>query len=143
MSAEQNKELIRRYFEEGWNAGNVEVAVEIFSNGYVNHNPGLPGMPPGQDGIRMLMGAFRGVFPDIHYSVEDIVAEGDMVATRWTMTGSQQGEFLGIPPSGKRVAVTGIQIDRIADGKIVEHWRETDIMGMMQQLGVIPAPGQQ
>ena len=131
MSAEQNKELIRRYFEEGWNAGNLEVAVDSFSNGYVNHNPGLPGMPPGHEGIRMLMGAFRAVFPDIHYSVEDMVAEGDTVATRWTMTGSQQGEFLGIPPSGKRVAVAGIQIDRIADGKIVEHWRETDIMGMM------------
>jgi steroid delta-isomerase-like uncharacterized protein len=142
MAADENKSLIREYFERGWNAGDAEVAASFFRDDYINHNPGLPGMPPGRAGISMLVNAFRGVFPDLHYTIEAQVAEGDRVATRWTMRGTQQGEFLGVPASGKQVEVAGIQIDRIADGQIVEHWRESDIMGLMQQLGVIPAPGQ-
>lgn len=142
MSAEANKVIIRRYFEEGWNTGNPDVASEAFSEDYVNHNPGIPGMPPGRQGIRVLVGAFRSVFPDLTYTIEGQVAEGDLVVTRWKMRGTQQGEFQGLSASGKQVSVSGIQIDRLQDGKIVEHWRETDILGMLQQLGAIPAPGQ-
>ncbi len=142
MSADANKAIIRRYFEEGWNKGNPDAAAEVFSEDYVNHNPGIPGMPQGRAGIRVLVGAFRSVFPDLAYTIEDQVADEDRVVTRWTMHGTQQGEFQGLPPTGKQVSVTGIQIDRLKDGQIVEHWRETDILGMLQQLGVIPAPGQ-
>lgn len=142
MVAEANKAIIRRYFEEGWNKGNSDAAAEVFSEDYVNHNPGIPGMPAGRKGVKVLIGAFRSVFPDLTYTIEDQIADGDSVVTRWTLTGTQMGEFQGLPPTGKRVSVSGIQIDRIQHGKIVEHWRETDILGMLQQLGVIPAPGQ-
>jgi predicted ester cyclase len=85
---------------------------------------------------------FLTAFPDLHFTVEDMIAEGDKVVARITMSGTQQGAFMGIPPTGKHVAFTAIDINRIAGGKSVEHWWEMDALGLMQQLGVVPAPGQ-
>ena len=85
---------------------------------------------------------FRGAFPDSHFTVEDMVAEGDKVVTRKTFHGTHEGEFMGIPPSGRSVSMGLIDIVRISEGRVVEHWSEGDSLGMMQQLGVIPRPGQ-
>jgi predicted ester cyclase len=85
---------------------------------------------------------FRGAFPDLHLHIEDEIAEGDLLTTRWAGHGTHQGELMGIPATGKEVTVGGINISRIADGKIMERWEEFDMMGMMVQLGVVPAPGQ-
>lgn len=138
MSTEENKALVRRLYEDGWNNGNLDVAAGSYAPDFVNHNPALPDMPPGPDGIKILVGAFRGVFPDLRYEIEQQVAEGDKVVSLWTMYGTQLGAFMSLPPSGKQVAVQGITIDRIAGGRIVEHWRETDMLGLLRQLGAIP-----
>ena len=138
---EANKALVRRQFEEGWNQGNLSVADEIFALDYVPHNPAIPVVIPGPEGYKQFAAMYRTVFPDIHFNVDNQIAEGDMVVTRFTITGTHQGELMGVPPTGKQVTVTGINIHRIADGKMVEGWSNTDILGMMQQLGVIPAEG--
>jgi steroid delta-isomerase-like uncharacterized protein len=142
MSNEQNKALMRRYFEEAWNQGNLAVLNEIVAPHFTNHNPAIPGLPPGSDGLKPIFAAFRTAFPDLHFTIDDMISEDDKVVTRWTLQGTHQSEFMGIPPTGKRFVAGGIEIERIIDGKIVEHWLQADNMGLMQQLGVIPGPGQ-
>jgi steroid delta-isomerase-like uncharacterized protein len=141
MSIAENKALVRRLYEEGWSRDNLDVAANAYAADFINHNPAMPGLPPGPEGIRLLVSGFRAAFPDLAYTIDDQIAEGDKVASRWTFRGTHQGEFMGIPATGKAVAVTGITIDRIAGGQIVEHWRETDILGLLQQLGAPPGPG--
>ena len=140
MSIAGNKAIVRRLYEEGWSVGDLAVAAGAYARDFINHNPAIPDLPPGPDGIRLLVQAFRAAFPDLHYTIEDQLVEGDKVVSRWTFRGTQQGEFMGIPAYGKSVTVSGITIDRVADGRIVEHWRQTDILGMLQQLGAVPAP---
>ncbi len=135
MSTEENKALVRRLYEDGWTGGDLDVAANSYAPDFVNHNPALPGMPPGPDGIKMLIGAFRGVFPDLRYEIEQQVAEGDKVVSHWTMYGTQLGEFMGLPASGKQVAVQGITIDPVAGGRIVEHWSIHDALSLFHQLG--------
>ncbi len=96
----------------------------------------------GREGIEQFYGALRAAFPDLRITIEDQVAEGDRVVTRWTARGTHTGAFQGIPPTGKQGRMTGIDIDRIADGKVVECWVNSDDLGLLQQLGVIPTPGQ-
>ena len=139
--SEENKAIVRRIFEEVWNQNDLAVADEVVASDQVNHDPGLPGMPSGPEGLKYLVQTFRAAFPDLQFTVEDQVAEGDKVVTRWTMRGSNTGSFLGMPPTGRTVAVSGINIDRLANGKLVEHWRSADQLGMLQQLGLIPTPG--
>lgn len=141
MSAE-NKAIMQRYFEEAWNKGNLSVLDEIVSPDYVNHNPPVPGLPPGPEGLKPVFQAGRAAFPDLHYTIEEQIADGDKVVTRWTSRGTHRGELMGIPATGKQVNITGIHIARIVGGKIVEHWRQSDDLGMLQQLGVVPSPGQ-
>jgi steroid delta-isomerase-like uncharacterized protein len=131
---------MRRYFEEAWNQGNLAVLDELVAPDYVNHDPFVPGLPPGPEGLKPIFAGLRAAFADLHYTIDDQLADGDKVATRWTMRGTHTGELMGIPATGKAVTVSGIQIERIVDGKIVEHWRKSDDLGLMQQLGVIPAP---
>jgi steroid delta-isomerase-like uncharacterized protein len=138
MSA-KNKELIQRYFEEAWNKGNLSVLDEIVAADYVNHNPFAPGLPPGPEGLKPIFSGLRAAFPDLHYTIEEQIADGDRVVTRWGFRGTHEGELMGIPATGKQVNITGTQIERIVDGKIVEHWRQSDDLGMLQQLGVIPS----
>ena len=94
----------------------------------------------GPEDVKRFMGEFRSAFPDFHTTIEDQIAEGDRVATRWTMRGTHEGEFRGIPATGNQISVTGIGIFRFSDGKVVESWDNFDQLGMMQQLGVVPSP---
>jgi steroid delta-isomerase-like uncharacterized protein len=140
MDSQQNKAILQRYFEEAWNKGRLEVLDEIVASNYVNHDPAVPGLPPGPEGLKPIMAGFRAAFPDLHFTIEAMIAEGDQVVTRWTMRGTHLGEFIGLPPSSKQVTCGGIQIERLVNGQIVEHWRKADDLGLMQQLGAIPAP---
>jgi predicted ester cyclase len=141
MSTETNKTCIQYNFEEGVNKQNLNAVDECFAPDYIGH---LPGFPPlhGSEAQKQVRAAFFGAFPDLQTTVDLLVAEGDKVAVRNTWSGTHQGEFQGIPPTGKRVTFTTMDIYRMVDGKIAEHWAELDAMGMMQQLGVIPSPGQ-
>jgi steroid delta-isomerase-like uncharacterized protein len=138
VSAEENKAVARRWFEDLFNAGNLEVADEIIAPDHVNHDPTLPDIPPGPEGQKQLVNLYRGAFTNAHISVEDQLAEGDRVVTRWTGSGTHQGEFMGVAPSGNQVTVTGITINRVSGGKIAESWTNYDALGMMQQIGAIP-----
>ncbi len=136
--SEQNKALVRRIVQECFSKGNLAAADEVLAANYVDHNA-PPGIPPGIAGFKQLVTMYRAAFPDLQVTVEDMVAEGDKVVVRWTGRGTHKGELMGIAPTNKAVTVTGIGIDRIANGKIVEHWESWDQMGMMQQLGVVPS----
>ncbi len=140
MSAEDNKATNRRFYEEVINQKQLAVVDEIADATYVNHSfP--PGLPPGREGLKAFVGAFHAAFPDGHLSIDQMIAEGDTVATRLTFRGTQTGNFLSIPPTGKQVAVPALDMARFADGKLVEHWGGPDQMSLMQQLGVIPPMG--
>jgi predicted ester cyclase len=108
---------------------------------YVDHE-GVPGYPPTREGFKQSIPMLRSGIPDFNATIDDVVAEGDRVVIRMTFRGTQTGEFMGMPPTGKSISVGVIDIFRIAGGKIVEHWGQMDSMGMMQQLGAMPAPGQ-
>lgn len=137
MSTEENKAIFRRYVEEVGNEGNLEVAEEIFSS-YLAHQPDGSVLERGPEDVKRFMGEFREGFPDFHTTIEDQIAEGDKVVTRWRMNGTHRGEFRGIAPTGAEMEVTGIGIFRFSDGKVVESWDNFDQLGMMQQLGAIP-----
>jgi steroid delta-isomerase-like uncharacterized protein len=142
VSVEENKALARRWFEDLFNTGDLEVADEIIAPDHVNHDPTLPDIPPGSEGQKQVVNLYRGAFTNAHISVEEQLAEGDKVVTRWRGSGTHQGEFMGVPPSGNQVRVTGITINRVSDAKIVESWTNYDALGMMQQIGAIPEPAQ-
>jgi steroid delta-isomerase-like uncharacterized protein len=140
MSTEQNKALIGRFVEEIFNRGNLSMVDEVFASDFVDHEQLPPGIPNNREGVYVLTGMLRSAFPDFKATIDDIVAESDKVVIRMTWSGTHKGEFMGIPATGKRVSFGVIDIMRIAGGKLVEHWGQTDTMGMMQQLGAIPAP---
>jgi steroid delta-isomerase-like uncharacterized protein len=140
MSAEENKALVRRFVEEVQSAGNIDAIDELCSPEFVNHSA-PPGVPSNCEGVKQLTAMFRRAFPDSYFTVEEMIAEGDKVATRKTFHGTHEGEFMGIPPTGHTVTMGLIDIVRIADGRVVEHWSMGDNLGMMQQLGIIPQPG--
>ncbi|MDQ5827705.1 MAG: ester cyclase [Chloroflexota bacterium] len=140
MSAEKNKALVRRFVDEVQSAGNIDAIDEICSPEFVNHSA-PPGVPSNCEGVKQLTAMFRQAFPDSYFTVEDMIAEGDKVATRKTFHGTHQDTFMGIPPTGQRVSIGLIDIVRVVDGKVVEHWSMGDNLGLMQHLGVIPQPG--
>ena len=142
MSTEDHKALIRHLIEEGWNQGNLATLDEIIAPNLVDHSPMVPNLSPGSEGYKQFVVASRTAFPDIWFAIEDLIAEGETVVMRITWGGTNQGAWLGIPPTGKQVAGTGIYIFRIAGGKVVERWGNQDDLGMMQQLGLIPQMGQ-
>ena len=143
MTAEENKALIRRYYEEIDAAAKDErgasVLDEFIAPNFLNHDPS-PGFSPDLEGLKQAYNHFLDANPDGYHVVEDMIAEGDKVMTRLSAYGTQTGELFGIPPTGKQVSMTAIAIHRIANGKIVEHWSELDNLGMMQQLGVVSSP---
>ena len=141
MSTEENKALVRHYLDEGVNKGNVGIADELFAPSFLFYFPGIP-EPMNREGWAQTTTLFHSGFPNQHTVTDDMIADGDKVAARFTFHGTQTGNFQGIPPTGKVVTVGGMAIWRIAGGKIAEHWVQFDVLGMMQQLGVIPAPGQ-
>ena len=140
MSAQENKALVRRFVEEVQSGGNIDAIDELCSPEFVNHSA-PPGVPSNCEGVKQLTVMFRQAFPDSYFTVEDMIAEGDKVATRKIFHGTHQGTFMGIPPTGQQVSIGLIDVVRVADGKVVEHWSMGDNLGMMQQLGVIPQPG--
>ena len=141
MSARENKTTVRRFVDEVQSGGNIDAIDELCSPEFVNHSA-PPGVPSNCEGVKQLTAMFRQAFPDSYLTVEDMVAEGDKVATRKTFHGTHQGEFMGIPPTGQQVSIGLIDIVRIADGQVVEHWSMVDNLGMMQQLGGIPGSRQ-
>ena len=134
MSTEENKATVRRYLEEAWNKGNVGIIDELMASDYSRYMSG-PAQPLNREGQKQRITSFHKAFPDIHLTIEDLVAEGDKVVFRITIRGTHQGAFMGIAPTGKPVTVSAIDIARFADGKIVEHWGQMDSLGLMQQLG--------
>ena len=140
MSVEENKALSRQVIEEGFDKGNMALLNELVAGNLVNHDT-PPGIPPGIEGLKQVVGMYRTAFPDLRTTINLQVAEGDKVVTHWTSQGTNKGNLLGMPPTGKRATITGTTIDRIVGGKIVETWTTFDQVGMMQQLGVMPAPG--
>jgi steroid delta-isomerase-like uncharacterized protein len=139
MSVEQNKALFRRLIEEVFNKGNVSTIDEFLAPNFVEREVLPPGTPSGREGVKQLTMMFRTAFPDFNVSIDDMIAEGDKIVARTTWSGTQKGEFMGIPSSGKRVSFDVIDIIRISEGKGVEHWGVMDSSALMQQLGVIPA----
>lgn len=142
MSEEDNKAIFRRYVEEVSNEGNLDLADEIFDK-YLAHQADGSVLERGPEDVKRFMGEFREGFPDFHSTIEDMVAEGDKVATRWRMRGTHRGAFRGIAPTNKEVEMTGIGIFRFSsEGKVVESWDNLNELGMMQQLGVVPTQEQ-
>ena len=139
MSTEENKATFRRYVEEVGNAGNLDLADDIFDR-YLAHQPDGSVLERGPEDVKRFMGEFRSAFPDFHSTIEDQIAEGDKVVTRFTFRVTHQGELWGIPATGREVEVRSVSTNRIEGGKIAEHWTSADQLGMMQQLGVIEQP---
>jgi steroid delta-isomerase-like uncharacterized protein len=139
MSAESNKALSRRLLEEAFNAGNIDVVDELVTTDVVNHDAALPEAMIGPDAAKASIRGYRTAFPDLRITIEEQIADEQGVATRWSAKGTQEGELMGMPASGKQATVTGITIDRIVDGRIAESWTNWDTLGMLQQLGVVPA----
>lgn len=140
MANEQNKALAQRFFAEVCNGRKLEAAEEIFSADHIYHDAASPGIGPGPAGMKQLIGAYQTGFGNAAWAVHEMLDAGsDTVVTRWTGSGTHTGELLGIAPTGKSVSVDGIWLHRIAGGKIVESWNGWDALGMLQQLGVVPA----
>jgi steroid delta-isomerase-like uncharacterized protein len=137
---EMNKTVSRRVVEEIFNRGELELADELVTADYVGHDPASPELIMGPEGVRRQAAGYRAAFPDMRLTIEDEIAEGDKVVTRWTGRGTHAGDFFGIAPTGKETTVTGVTIDRLIDGKIVESWTNWDTFGLLQQLGVIAEP---
>jgi len=139
MPSDENKALVRRVVDEVWNRQNLAAIDELFAADLVDH--GLPpGVPPTREGVKQFAAAFWRAFPDGRMNVEDQIAERDLVVTRWTARATHLGELMGIPPTGRQVVVSGINVDRVAGGMIVEAWSQFDQVGMLRQLGAMPAP---
>jgi predicted ester cyclase len=137
MSAEANKAAIRRYFGEVWNKGNMGVLDEVMAPHYVRH---LTGAALDREGQRQRILGFRRGFPDLHLTVEELLAEGELVSFRLTLAGTHQGPFLGVAPTGKPMRTVAIDIARFEGGKVVEQWGVTDTLAILQQLGAAPTP---
>ena len=135
--SEENKALARRWADI-FNQGNLDLVEEIYAPDYVSHDPTMPEDTRGVEGAREFYGMYRSAFPDTEITIEDQLAEGGKAATRWTARGTQQGELLGVPPSGNRVEVAGITISRNDGGKVAEEWDNYDALGMMQAIGAVP-----
>ena len=138
MLIEQNKALVRK-FADCIDTKDLDAALTLLSPDFVDHTPPA-GLPPGIEGVRMFFTMQFAAFPDGHSTAQDIIAEGDKVVCRMSGEGTHRAAFLGISPTGKHVRWSFIDIWRIADGKLAEHWVEADMMGMMQQLGLLPPP---
>ncbi|HLZ31490.1 MAG TPA: ester cyclase [Chloroflexota bacterium] len=140
MTAEDNAATYRRWFDEGCSRGNVDLADELYSPDYVSHSL-APDLPPTREGLKVFIGALREGIPDLDCPIEEVVAEGNRVAGRFSLRGTHAGSLLGIPATGRRVAVGVMVIAHFDDtGKWIEDWNCWDQLGLLQQIGAIPAP---
>jgi steroid delta-isomerase-like uncharacterized protein len=136
MSVEENKAIVRRYLEEAWIKGNLNILDELMAPNYARYLPGQA-TPLDREGQKRRIAAFRAAMPDLEFLIEDLFAEGDRVGFRVKIRGTHQGTFLGVAPTGKQLVATAIDIARLENGKIVDHWGEMDMAGLMRQLGLI------
>jgi steroid delta-isomerase-like uncharacterized protein len=133
-----NAAVLDRINEEAFNRGDVDVLDELVADDFVEHDP-MPGMSPDREGLKAMIRGLHAAFPDFHTEVEDQIVAGDKVVERWSCTGTQEGEFMGLPPTSRRVEIHGMDISRLAGGRLVEHWTQVDMMSTLQQLGVMQA----
>ena len=135
---ELNKSISRRLIMEAFDAGRLEVVDELVAPSFVSHDP-AGGDFTGPEGTKDFVTTYRQAFPDLRVTIEEQVAERDLVATRWAARGTHRGDLMGLPATGKEVTITGLTLDRIENGKLAESWNNWDALGLMQQLGAIPA----
>ncbi len=141
MSTEDNKAVVRRFCDEVMNGRNPAVLDDILAPAFEGFKVEGEAQSQNREEFKQTTAMILNAFPDFHQTIHDWVAEKDKVVTRWTIQGTQQGEYLGVPPTGKQIKATGMDIFRVVDGKIVEHWVEVDMFGTMQQLSMIPPMG--
>jgi steroid delta-isomerase-like uncharacterized protein len=141
MSTEENKVVVRRLWEEIANHGNVDAADELLASDYVYRTPGSPELR-GADGYKQLITIYRSAFPDLELTIDDLIGEGEKVVHRFTARGTHRGELMGVAPTGRQIVVEGLIASRFEDGKVAEDWEVFDVMGMWQQLGIVPTPMQ-
>jgi steroid delta-isomerase-like uncharacterized protein len=139
--SEQNKTNVRRLFEEVWNKGHVAVADELFAPTYNHHDSSTPDFGRGPESERKRVTLYRNAFPDIRFTIEDLLAEGETVVARWSCRGTHKGELNGIAPTGKQFNITGVSMARFTNGKMFEGYVNWDALSLMQQLGVVPELG--
>lgn len=139
-STDVNKALVQQMLEL-MTRGDLNTADHVIAANWVNHDPSLPPLQ-GYEGFKQLSMIFRSAFPGFHTEIEDLLAEGDKVATRFRLRGTNTGSFQGMPPTGKAIDITATGIFRVVDGRVTDNWVNVDALGLMQQLGVVPAPGQ-
>jgi steroid delta-isomerase-like uncharacterized protein len=140
VPAEDNNEAVIRRWIEAYNERDLEAEADVLAPGFVAHVPAAPGPLEGLEAWRQFSGPFAEAFPDLRLTVEDVVSEGEKVAARVAFRGTHRGGFQGIPPTGKEVAFSSMEFNRVVGGKVEEHWVELDLLGLMQQLGAIPEP---
>src|SRR5215204_6594091 len=138
MSAQENKIVSWRLQEEVFGQDKLALVDELLAPDYVSHAPGDPELSRGPEDIKEIVRAYHAAFPDLTFTVEKRVAEGDLVVTRWIARGTHRGEFMGVPPSGRRIEVSGMSMDRISGSRIVENWNNWEALEMMRQIGAIP-----
>ena len=135
-TTDDNRAIVRRFVEEIFVRGDKAAVDELVADDFVDHSPS-PGLPPTKDGVRVLFAAMRTAMPDMHVDIHDMVAEGDTVATRKTLVGTQTGELFGVPPTGKELRIEVFDFVRYANGRMTDHWNVVDTYGLMTQLGEI------
>jgi steroid delta-isomerase-like uncharacterized protein len=139
VTPEENRRLVLRFFAEVFNAGDVAAVDAFIHPEHENHDPTAPDVPAGPEGVRRLVELYRGAFPDLRFDHDMLFAADEWVAHRWTFTGTHRGEIMGIDATGRQVAVDGLEVNRIADGKIAESWALSDSAGLLEQLGARPS----
>jgi len=137
MAIEENKATVRRFYAQVLNDGNLDALPELVADDFIENDP-LPGQGKGLAGLVQRVCILKSAFPDLRFTIDDVVGEGDKVIVRWTMQGTHLGEFLGVPATGKTAKATGVDIILLRDGQMAEHWHELDALGLLQQIGGIP-----
>jgi steroid delta-isomerase-like uncharacterized protein len=136
MAADDNKKLVRRFYEEVWDKGNIDVADDVFAHDYVRHDLRATEAAPGPEGQKQVARAFRAAFPDLRFEVEIVIAEGDYVAARWAARGTHTGPWGAVEPTGRFITLSGVNIFRFESGRVAEIWNYRDDLGLQEQLGV-------
>lgn len=139
--SDENKKIVRRWYEEIWSAGNLAAADEVVAASFVNHDPSTPDFGSGPQAVKEMANLYRGAFPDLQFTIEDLIVEGDKAVSRWTCRGTHKGALMGVPPTNKQATSSGISIFRISGGKIQEQQTNWDTLGLMRQLGAVPQSG--
>lgn len=140
MALDENKALARLYYAEVWSRGNTSILPEIIAPQFVHHDAPFPDKARGPSGLERIVALYRGAFPDLDIPVDGLIAEADLVVVRWTARGTHLGALMGMSPTSRAVQVSGIEVLRIADGKIVDEWSQWDRLGLLQQIGAVPQP---